>query len=80
MKLKLTLVALALSLSACASVRDALPSPETVRDVSTTAETVCAAARVLPDSPERARLVELCLTEASARELAEAYARCPGAK
>ncbi len=58
-----------------------LPSPETVREVSSYEDKACGVGlALLPPSPERNKLAALCATHASAKELAEAYAQCPGAQ
>lgn len=75
-KFLLSLV-VALALLGCGQ---SLPSSESVREVSRYEDKVCGVGLVLlPSSPERDKLAALCEAHASAKELAEAYAQCPGA-
>lgn len=62
---------LALALSACGEI----PKPADVRAASEDADQICALGQLLPESDERATLLDLCDRHASAKELAAAYAQ-----
>jgi hypothetical protein len=71
---------LSLVLLAVFGCADAMPSPKTVGTLSSYEDKVCGVGlALLPPSPERDKLEALCEVHADAKELAEAYAQCPGA-